>query len=147
MIKNPRICVYSSADPQFADDEIPAHFETKGSMHAGSHSIGEGDIVVSKRRIVFVPSTGACAVAIDYKAMVMHAVTGEPQAKYIFIQMLSDEDEEQEVEDEIVKLVPADQSVVSALFEAINDMSALNPDEEADISDMDFDACADEGCL
>lgn len=147
MIKNPRISVFSTTDPQFTDDEIPAHFQTKGSMHAGSNSVGDGDIVLTKRRIVFVPSIASSAVAIDYKAMVMHAVTGDSQGKYIFIQMLSDEDEEQEVEDEIIKLIPTDQAVVQALFEAINEMSALNPDEENDMSDMEFDACADEGCL
>ena len=62
--------------------------------------------------------------------MVMHAVTSVDEGrKNIFIQLVTDEDD-QEGEQDIVSLVPVDQTTVYSLFEAINEMSALNPDEE-----------------
>lgn len=62
--------------------------------------------------------------------MVMHAVTSVDEGrKNIFIQLVTDEDD-QEGEQDIVSLVPVDQTTVYPLFEAINEMSALNPDEE-----------------
>ena len=129
-VKNERMNVYSSKDAMFQESELPAHFSTSAHMMLGSESFGCGDVTVTNRRIVFVPSGDYTAVAWEYRSMVMHAVTSVDEGrKNIFIQLVTDEDD-QEGEQDIVSLVPVDQTTVYPLFEAINEMSALNPDEE-----------------
>lgn len=138
MIKNPRIRV--SSEP-FLDESSQEAFSTPGRLHVDEADFGLGEIKITNQCVAFIGSEKN--VSFDYRSMVMHAITGDENSKYIFVQLLSDEDEEQEVEDEVIKLIPSDQSVISTLFEAINEMSALNPDEPLS-EDEDYDACEDD---
>jgi hypothetical protein len=126
--KNHRIFVHSVSPVELSDEETPVGLEAKGALQIGARHFGEGMIKITNRRILFEGST---SIGFDYRSMVMHAITGDDQCgKYIFVQLLSDEDEDQEAEDEIIKLIPSDESVVETMFSKINEMSALNPDEE-----------------
>ena len=134
--KNHRICVYSSGNVELTEDENPPVLVTGGSLHVGQTHLEEGRIIITARRILFESIN--VAIGFDYRSMVMHAITSDEQTgggrRYIFVQLLADEDEDQEAEDEIIKLIPSDESLVETLFSTINEMSALNPDE-ADIED------------
>ena len=140
---NSRVCVLvGEEDPELLSSE-EVHFSALAKMVMGSGDLGQGIVKVTNRRILFVPNKpGSPAVAFDYRSMVMHAVTSE---QYIFIQLIETESEEEEERDDseenIVKLYPHDPSQVGPLFTAINEMSALNPDEvegEEEDGSIDF---------
>jgi hypothetical protein len=141
---NHRICVYQSNDAQLTDEELPPHFSTPGVLHIGYKNLGIGSLLVTRKRIVFTPTEAEKnAIAFEYRSMVMHAITSDDANKYIFVQLLSDDDEDEEAEEEIVKLIPTDQSVINILYEKITEMSALNPDDMDDVS-SDFEAACDD---
>ena len=133
---NTRICEYSSTDPMFQDSELPAHFTASAEMKVSESALGKGTVSVTNRRVVFVPESQGQALSFDYRSMVMHAVTSDETGKHIFVQLLTDE--EDEIQDEILKLIPVSEDAVQPLFEAINEMSALNPDETLS-EDGEFD--------
>ena len=146
---NHRICVYRSAEIQLAGEEVPVAFSCAGSMHVGQKNLGSGAISITNKRVFFQPiASDQPAVGFEYKSMVMHAITSDESVvgrKYIFVQLLSEEDEEQEAEDEVIKLVPDEESQVPVMFEKMNEMSALNPDEmEEGDNTSEFEACAEE---
>jgi hypothetical protein len=134
MIKNPRVRVSSET---LLDESSQEAFSTPGRLHVDDSDFGLGEIKITNQCIAFIGY--GKNVSFDYRSMVMHAITGDENNKYIFVQLLADEDEE--VEAEVIKLIPSDQSVISSLFEAINEMSALNPDEALS---EDYDACEDD---
>ena len=150
--KNHRICVYPSSTIDFSDDEIPQVFSNEGSIQIGATCINGGNLVVTTRRVVFQSKDGSpLSIAFDFRSMVMHAITRDESQRYIFVQLLADEDEDQEAEDEVVKLIPSNESVIDELFQTMNEMSALNPDEfEQSVGDddeeeeEDFEQCEDE---
>lgn len=122
-------------------------------------SVGTGSVFVTTRRLVWVPdssSGGAAAssssIACSYKQISMHAVARDTEAfpkPCVYIQLdegsvgmgaeaEEDEGEEQEEEESAeLRLVPAQDSEVESLFQAVCDASALNPD-----SDMEEEAGA-----
>lgn len=117
-------------------------FETPAELIIGDESRGVGKICVTNNRIVFMDSD-LSSTSFGFRAMVMHAVTSENDKRFIFIQLLTDaQDEEFEAEEsqdqqDIVKIVPVDQSQVSPLFEAMNEASALNPDSGMEESEYE----------
>lgn len=131
VVLNPRIKVFPGQDPHFQVQEVPTRFSAEVKCTVGSSDLGDGTIEITNLRIVFIPSnTEKSCMSVDFRSMVMHAITAE---KYIFVQLvLDDEDEEEEEssEENIVKIYLKDQTKVNALFTAINEMSALNPDED-----------------
>jgi hypothetical protein len=139
---NNRICVYRSPQVELSAEETPVAFSTTGSMHVGVKDMGKGKFSITSKRVVFEPSSDSPAIGFDYRSMVMHALTSDEARKYIFVQLLSDEDEEQEAEDEVIKLVPDDELSVAEMFEKMNEMSALNPDDDGE-NTSEFEACAD----
>ena len=132
VVLDPRIKVlFTGRDLHYQEEEIPPHFSTEVKCTLGSGDLGDGTIVITNLRIVFIPSnTEKSCMSVYFRSMVMHAITPE---KYIFLQLVVDDDEEEEEEsseENIVKIYLKDPTKVNALFTAINDMSALNPDED-----------------
>jgi len=127
---NSRIHVFSSPDPQFTSDEVPPHFSAQARLTVGKQHAETGSLTITNRRIVFVPSGNGHAFSFDFKAMVMHAVTAE---KNIFIQLIEDEEDE-DPEQDVIEIFPENIEDLNPLFAAINEMSALNPDDDDDQS-------------
>lgn len=117
-------------------------FETPAELIVGDESSGVGKICVTNNGMVFVDSA-LSTTSFGFRAMVMHAVTSDNDKRFIFIQLLTDvqndefEAEESEDQQDIVKVVPVDQSQVSPLFEAMNEASALNPDSDTEESEFE----------
>ena len=136
----------TSNEPEWQENEAPAHCTLEAELFVGSKSLGQGLVYITRMRVVFVPADGSSSVlSFTYPSMVMHAVTREEGVKSIFVQLKSDdtgEDEEEEdespVDDAVLKIRPVDQAQIQALFEAMNEMSALNPDPNDDM-DEDYE--------
>jgi hypothetical protein len=131
-------CV-SEGDLGLREDEIVS-CSSSASMTASGIDLGSGTIQLTNQRVIFTTSSGT--VSFSYRSMVMHAVaTHDENTKYLFIQLQDDDSEElldvddyvtTDAEKSILKLTPSDLSETRRLFDAFNEMSALNPDEDLD---------------
>ena len=150
---HPRIAI--AQDKSLRDGEECA-FRGKANML----NIGEGEIFVTNSRILFVPSASSPieTIELDYKSIALHAISStEYGKKYIFIQLAADDDpaegwdetvsaEVQSSNDgvnDIIEIYPADESSIESLFKAMNDMSALHPDDDIDDDDDQFEEQSD----
>ena len=132
IVANPRLCRFSAKTPDWFDGEQPAHLTVDAAVTVGSTSVGTGTVYVTNKRVVF--SGTSESIAFDYTSMVIHAVTSEDGRRCIFVQLLGNdadsqdgEEESEEVED-VIKIFPVNDADVPKMFEAMNEMSALNPD-------------------
>ena len=92
------------------------------------------------------------AFAVGYRAIMVHAVSRDPQAfdmPCIFVQLDSDFDEapnddDNEIEDGAaedvseLRLAPADPDEVESIFQAMSDCAAMNPDSDVDDDEGEF---------
>lgn len=125
---NPRIHISKSLI-SWADGEEPFHFQSNGvSIKVGEEEIQSGgNLIVTNRRFVWIG--GERSISFDYRSMVMHAITkNSDNERYIFVQLLTEEDEEEMID--TIQFIPEDESIVDPLFTALNEMSALNVDEQ-----------------
>lgn len=137
------LCV-SEGELGLREDEIVS-CTSSASLTASGVDLGSGMVQLTNQRVIF--TTSSVTVSFSYRSMVMHAVaTHDEDTKYLFIQLQDDSEDLLDVDDyvtpdaekSILKLTPSDPSETQRLFDAFNEMSALNPDEDLDedVEDM-----------
>ena len=107
--------------------------ESRVKMSSSSNE-QEGELMITNSRILFVPSCGpASSIELQYREIALHAIAStEDDQRYIFIQLIREEEDEEDHDEDILKIFPLDSSTdkIENLFSAINEMTVLHPDEE-----------------
>lgn len=143
---NPRLMHWSERNgnsPALHENES-VEFSADAELFLNEELLGNGTLFITSKRVILVPTSSTSdVVGFEYRGMVMHAIGSLESSgdKYIFVQLQDeDEDEEEgliecvnggvEQQETVLRLVPRDGSVVEELFQAMNEMSALNPDQD-----------------
>jgi hypothetical protein len=120
------------------------------SFEVGGESLGAGLLVVTDKRVLFVPSVnGKDVYFFDYRSIALHAISTRGEKKFVFLQLMSDDDVASDEDDDVnennqdlVQIFPVDETAVAPLFEHMNAMSALHPDTDTD-DEGDYDEAYD----
>jgi len=119
-------------ESQLRSGEECAH-KSRVKMSSSSNE-QEGELMITNSRILFVPSSGpASSIELQYREIALHAIAStEDGQRYIFIQLIREEEDEEDHDEDILKIFPLDSQTdqIENLFSAINEMTALHPDEE-----------------
>lgn len=137
-----------------ADEQLSSSFANVGlAIGDSGNSVGSGTLFVTTRRIVWVAaagdssSSGSSSLSCSYRQISMHAVSRDAEAfgrPCVYIQLdegsehgmaaAADEGEEEEEEELTaeLRLVPAEEAAVEAIFNKLCECSALNPDSDVE---------------
>eukprot|EP00793_Prasinoderma_coloniale_P002262 PRCOL_00002770-RA len=126
-----------------ASDEALAHEAPRVALTLGSgEKSPEGTLYVTTRRVVWLPTAGAAGptgVQVDFPTITMHAVSrADPEAQpCIYMQLAGGECDEGSDDEPMteLRLAPADAEQLDAIFSALCDCAALNPDPDASDGD------------
>ena len=150
---NPRINRAPNAGNAAAHLIMGEHtdFSTEvASFEVCGESVGAGQILITDKRVLFVPSaTREEIFFFDYRSIALHAVSARDGKKCVFLQLMSDDDVASDEDDDVnennqdlIEIFPVDESTVVPLFEHMNAMSALHPDNDSD-DEGDYDEAYD----
>uniref|UniRef100_A0A383VXT1 Methylosome subunit pICln n=1 Tax=Tetradesmus obliquus TaxID=3088 RepID=A0A383VXT1_TETOB len=138
-----------------ADEQLSSSFANVGlAIGDSGNSVGSGTLFVTTRRIVWVAaaagdsssSSSGSSLSCSYRQISMHAVSRDAEAfrrPCVYIQLdegsehgmaAADEGEEEEEEELTaeLRLVPAEEAAVEAIFSKLCECSALNPDSDVE---------------
>ncbi|WIA12265.1 hypothetical protein OEZ85_012329 [Tetradesmus obliquus] len=137
-----------------ADEQLSSSFANVGlAVGDSGNSVGSGTLFVTTRRIVWVAaaagdssSSSGSSLSCSYRQISMHAVSRDAEAfgrPCVYIQLdegsehgmaAADEGEEEEEEELTaeLRLVPAEEAAVEAIFSKLCECSALNPDSDVE---------------
>ena len=144
--------------PELQDEEMIHHTLRAAKLQLDEELPDTGDVFVTTRRFIFVGSISSLlsrlfnvfdsgkstALDIDVPFIVLHALSRDTESypePCLYCQLDSEEDEDPHE----LRIVPADESDLYPLFEALSHAASLNPDppedgEEEGDDELVFDA-------
>jgi len=134
-----------TVDPSTWNGENIEFSTDLSSFELAGESLGNGRLLLTAQRIVFVPSSPTMEiVTFDYRSIALHAISARDEKKYVFVQLMSNEetasdadDDVNENNDDLIEIFPTNEEYVTPLFEHMNAMASLHPDtdDEGDYDD------------
>ena len=142
------------------------HQQSNTSVLMNERNLGKGTLYIAESRVSWVNSSSGEGFSLEYPHICLHAISRTPvECLYMMLDTSispklgdedvdndddkeDDEDENEDDENTVMKFLPDDTASLDAMYQAMSQCQALNPDPQDSDSDPEnifLDADGDEG--